>query len=189
MSLPLERDASVLNIEKIVGQIHPFDDIEADHIHETLAWIRSGAPIFRLQKPDIPPKHLVSYFVPFDSKTHKILLTAHKKSGLWLPPGGHVDLHEDPQETVRRECQEELGCPAEFWDSDPLFLTSTLTVGPTAGHIDVSFWYVIDGHQDDAYEFNRDEFEAIQWFDFNEIPYEASDPHMACFLKKLRMKL
>lgn len=177
-----------MNIENIVRKIEPIDDIEIQHINETLSWLQSGAPIFRLQKPDIPNKHLVSYFVPFDEKENKILLTAHKKSCLWLPPGGHVELNEDPQETVRRECLEELGCPAEFWCTEPLFLTSMLTVGPTVGHTDVSFWYVIQGQQEDAYQFNTDEFEAIRWFGFNEIPYEISDPHMRRFLKKLSMK-
>ncbi|AIL13560.1 NUDIX hydrolase [Candidatus Paracaedimonas acanthamoebae] len=189
MSQKFKGCESVLNIENIVRKINPLDDTEVHHIHETLSWIQSGAPIFRLQKPDIPNKHLVSYFVPFDKKANKILLTVHKKSGLWLPPGGHVELNEDPRETVRRECLEELGCTAEFWRTEPLFLTSTLTVGPTAGHTDVSFWYVIQGHQEYAYQFNLDEFEAIRWFGFNEIPYENSDPHMGRFLKKLVIEL
>jgi len=68
---------------------------------------------------------------------------------------------------------------------EPLFLTSTVTVGHNAGHTDVSFWYVIQGQEDYKYQFNLEEFEAIRWFDFNEIPYENSDPHLHRFLKKL----
>ena len=75
------------NVAAIISGIIPFDDIESQHIQETLAWIHSGAPIFRLQKPDIPPKHLVSYFILFDEKAQKVLLVDHKKAQLWLPAG------------------------------------------------------------------------------------------------------
>ncbi len=176
---------SHLNIENIIRKISPLDTLETQHINDTLSWVQSGVPIHRLQKPDIPNKHLVSYFVPFDENKNKILLTSHKKSGLWLPPGGHVELDEDPQETVKRECLEELGCPADFWRDEPLFLTSTLTVGPTAGHTDVSLWYVIYGQENQDYAFDINEFETIRWFKFNEIPYEKSDLHMRRFLTKL----
>lgn len=176
---------SHFNIERIIRKISPLDDLEAQHVNDTLHWIQSGVPIYRLQKPDIPNKHLVSYFVPFDRNKNKILLTFHKKSGLWLPPGGHVELNEEPQDTVRRECIEELGCPADSCRDEPLFLTSTLTVGATAGHTDVSLWYVIHGQENQDYTFDLNEFEAIQWFNFDDIPYENSDPHLRRFLNKL----
>ena len=174
------------NVAAIISGIIPFDDIESQHIQETLAWIHSGAPIFRLQKPDIPPKHLVSYFILFDEKAQKVLLVDHKKAQLWLPAGGHVEPGENPHETVIRECFEELGISAKFWCMDPLFLTSTLMVGHTAEHTDVSFWYVLQGDQRVLYEFDSREFTSIRWFDFNDLPYEISDPHMRRFIQKLK---
>jgi 8-oxo-dGTP pyrophosphatase MutT (NUDIX family) len=39
----------------------------------------------------------------------RILLVDHVNAGLWLPPGGHVEVDEDPGLTARREIQEELG--------------------------------------------------------------------------------
>ncbi|MBY0291858.1 MAG: NUDIX hydrolase [Alphaproteobacteria bacterium] len=181
----LRNSSAEQDVAEIISGIIPFDDIESQHIKETLAWIQSGAPIFRLQKPDIPPKHLVSYFILFDEKAQKVLLVDHKKSQLWLPAGGHVEPGENPRETVIRECFEELGISAKFWCVDPLFLTSTLTVGYTAGHTDVSLWYVLQGTQDVLYEFDSGEFTSIQWFGFNDLPYETSDPHMRRFIQKL----
>jgi 8-oxo-dGTP pyrophosphatase MutT (NUDIX family) len=56
----------------------------------------------------------VSYFVPFDPGSSSVLLAAHRKSGLVLPPGGHCARGELPWYTVQRECAEELGItPAE----------------------------------------------------------------------------
>ena len=176
-------------IEEVISTLIPFDNIESQHIQETLAWIKSGSPIFRLQKPDIPPKHLVSYFILFDEKAQKILLVDHKKAQLWLPAGGHVEPDEHPQDTASRECLEELGIPADFWCASPLFLTPTMTVGLTAGHTDVSLWYVLKGEEGASYLFDQGEFNTIRWFDFNEIPFRKSDPHMKRFIQKLKESL
>ncbi len=99
---------------KIVAAIEPLDDLEREHRDSTLLWIRSGAPIFRTLKPDVPPKHLVSYFALVDEQRGKILLVDHKLAGLWLPSGGHVEPDEDPRATVIREIAEELNLAAEF---------------------------------------------------------------------------
>lgn len=173
-------------IYDIVSAIKPYDALEKEHIADTLSWIKSGAPIFRIAKPDVPNKHLVSYFVLFDSNAQKILLVDHKKAQLWLPAGGHIELDEDPKETVRRECLEELGVQADFWNPAPIFLTSTLTVGLTAGHTDVSLWYVIKGNHKILYQFDAAEFSGVKWFGFDEIPYQQSDPHMERFINKFK---
>ena len=44
----------------------------------------------------------------------RTLLHKHRKLGLWLPPGGHVEPGETPDEAVRREVREETGLEAEF---------------------------------------------------------------------------
>ena len=41
----------------------------------------------------------------FDSD--KVLLVLHKKLGLWLPVGGHIDDDELPDDAVKREIFEE----------------------------------------------------------------------------------
>lgn len=69
-------------IREEVVSIEPFDALERTHCHDALAWIDSGAELCRLQKPAIPPKHLVSYFVLVD-RDH-VLLVDHKNAELWL---------------------------------------------------------------------------------------------------------
>jgi ADP-ribose pyrophosphatase YjhB (NUDIX family) len=44
----------------------------------------------------------------------KTLLLYHKKLKMWLPPGGHMDEGELPEETVRREILEETGLEVEI---------------------------------------------------------------------------
>ena len=160
----------------------PYDDKEARQVSETLAWILSGAELFRVQKPAIPPKHLISYFVVVDGD--HLLLVDHKNSGLWLPPGGHVDPGEHPRNTVVREAVEELGMAAEFAGPEPEMLTVVETVGRTAGHTDVCLWYAIIGDRRTSLDFCREEFNGIRWFHRNELPKTRVEPDLTRFVRK-----
>lgn len=44
----------------------------------------------------------------------KTLLHRHRKLGLWLPPGGHIEPGESTDEAVLREVKEETGLDAAF---------------------------------------------------------------------------
>jgi len=176
-------------IKEEVESIAAFDQLETDHVKDITSWIDSGADLFRIQKPDVPPKHLVSYFVLIDPSQKSMLLVDHIKAQLWLPSGGHVELNEDPRETVRRESLEELGQKAVFLNNEqPLFATVTKTVGLTAGHTDVSLWYILRGNIHDFINYDRREFNDVEWFTFDEILESDPvifDPHLQRFTKKL----
>lgn len=180
-------------IRSDVADIPASDTLEQAHIDDVLSWIDSGANVFRIARPDKPPKHLVSYFVLIDPEHRSVLLGDHIKAQLWLPPGGHVELGEHPVATVRRECQEELYRPAVFLQGNekPFFVTVTDTVGLTAGHTDVSLWYVLAGSIHDKILVNRDEFTDMNWFDFDEILQSHPslfDPHMQRFIRKIQQE-
>ncbi|MCP5505196.1 MAG: NUDIX hydrolase [Chlamydiales bacterium] len=172
-------------IEDLIRSLVPFDSIETEHIEFVKKWISSGAPLFRTKKPDVPDTHLVSYFLLVDSAKNTLLLVDHKKAGLWLPAGGHVEPNEHPGETVKREVVEELGVEGDFLMNDPIFLTVTKTVGQTAGHTDVSLWYVLRGKESHPYQFDHTEFKEIKWFFPQDIPYHRSDPHLKRCIEKL----
>ena len=40
---------------------------------------------------------------------NKTLLVHHVKTGLWLPPGGHIEKNETPDEALIREIKQETG--------------------------------------------------------------------------------
>ncbi len=48
----------------------------------------------------------VSAYIIKDNKT---LLVDHVLTGLWLPPGGHIDKNETPDSALLREIRQELG--------------------------------------------------------------------------------
>lgn len=173
--------------EQVIAEIvaiDPFDALEAEHVADALSWIASGAEIFRVSKPALPPKHLVSYFVLVDGES--VLLVDHKKAQLWLPTGGHVEPGEHPRATVRREMKEELGLDDTQHIGPPLLITCTETVGLTAGHTDVSLWYAIPADRHQHVRFDPQEFNSVRWFEFSDVPFAGSDPHMGRFIRKLQ---
>lgn len=180
---------SIINIRSdirhIISSIPPLDGLELEHIHFVLDWIASGDEIFRIEKPATPETHLVSYFEIVSPNMDQILLVNHKKAGLWLPPGGHVEPGENPKETVRREAREELGIEAEFLLDDPILLTVTKTAGNIVRHTDVSLWYLLKGDPGQVLNYDHNEFHQIRWYGIDEIPFEESDPHMKRFMQKI----
>ncbi|HEY4526876.1 MAG TPA: NUDIX domain-containing protein [Candidatus Paceibacterota bacterium] len=52
-----------------------------------------------------------SVYVVFEGK---VLLHMHKIHKMWLPPGGHIELDEDPVEAAVREAKEETGLDVEL---------------------------------------------------------------------------
>ncbi|HSX30164.1 MAG TPA: NUDIX domain-containing protein [Candidatus Saccharimonadales bacterium] len=174
-----------------VNAIQPLDDLEQEHKDDVLAWVKSGAPLFRISKPDNPPKHLVSYFVLYDPQSSQLMLIDHIKARLWLPTGGHVEIDEDPRTTVSREAYEELRITPKFgtvFGHDPLFVTVTETKGQGA-HTDVSLWYVIEGTSTDVLAYDKVEMNSYKWLSLQDVldtDISELDPHMHRFVAKMQ---
>ncbi len=169
-------------IEAELRRISPVDLLELDHLTRARDWVRSGAQLCRIAPPATPPMHLVSYFPVIDAG--HILLGDHISSGLWLPPGGHVERGEHPRETVMRECLEELRMPARFLSMGPAFLTIAETIGANP-HEDVSLWYPVQGQSELIPDYDRREYRNMLWFRFEDAPFDDTDPNLERFLDKL----
>jgi ADP-ribose pyrophosphatase YjhB (NUDIX family) len=170
-------------IREEVELIQPLDELERESKLDVLAWIDSGAELCRLKKPATPPKHLIAYFAVVDDD--HLLLVDHINAELWLPTGGHVDQDEHPRDTALREAKEELCIEGEFLKEGPIFVTVTETTGKTAGHTDVSLWYVLRGDRRKNLAFDGSEFHEVRWFHRNDVPLDRTDKHMSRFLQKL----
>lgn len=168
-----------------LAEILPRDDVERDAIARVVALVLAGTPIYRDDAaPDSPDPHLVSYFPLVDLRAGALLLGAHRKAGLWLPPGGHVHLNEHPRLTVRRECHEELRTDAVFLRPGPVMLTINRTRGP-GPHDDISLWYALRGSAGNVPDYDRAEYTDMRWFALDALPLADSDPYLAAFVAKL----
>ena len=179
-------------VSELVAAVDPCDAREAADQADIIAWIASGQQLFRTAPPATPPKHLVVYFIPVDVANGCLLLGDHRKSGLWLPPGGHVEVGEDPLTAVIRETREELGIAADFHpafgDGKPFFLTVTPTNSANS-HLDVDLWFVLRAERDAPLFPDPREFNRVRWFGLDEQrdwPGGSYDPEMHRFAGKLK---
>ena len=183
-------DDARLLVSDLAAAVRPFDTREAADQADIGTWVASGQPLFRTAPPATPPKHLVVYFVPVDTGRRCLLLGDHRKSGLWLPPGGHVEEDEDPRQAVIREAREELGIAAEFHPllggGRPFFLTVTPTNDDS--HLDADLWFVLRVERDAPLEPDPREFRGVRWYSLDEPPDWTDggyDPEMHRFAGKL----
>ncbi len=81
----------------------------------------------------------------------KVLLHFHRKLGMWLPPGGHIERDELPDDAAVREVLEETGVEVELVGErcadieDPLQLhrpagVQLENIGPGHQHIDLIYF-------------------------------------------------
>lgn len=186
-------DARV-RIHDLVTAVRPLDDREVEDRAAVLAWVDSGASLFRIEKPAVPPMHLAVYFALLDDAERQIMLVDHVKAGCWLLPGGHVDENEDPRRTVTREAFEELGLAVDFHPvlgDEPVFVSVTRTRGPHS-HTDVTLWFVLHGERNAEIQPDPREFTAARWFHLDDrVEWESGDfdPEMGRFVKKLSRSL
>ncbi len=173
-------------IKALIEEMIPMDAEEKEHQREAINWIDSGVEIYRLKKPDHPPKHLVCYCAIIDPQASKILLVDHIAADLWLPPGGHVEKGELPIQAAEREILEELGVKASFFYPKPFFIDVKETSNDLVPHTDVNLWFLIQGSLQEVYSHDQTEFTSIQWFPFDQIPIDRTHPELNRFLKKVK---
>ncbi len=58
-------------------------------------------------------KHFTATAFIIDSKQRTLLLW-HKRLMRWMPPGGHVEPNETPEDAAKRECKEETNLDVEI---------------------------------------------------------------------------
>lgn len=118
----------------------------------------------------------VATFVVHAGKT---LLVYHKKLKMWLPPGGHIDPNELPDEAAVREVREETGLQVELV-SQPAFTgipgprplarpegAQLEDIGP--GHQHIDFIYFARPAGGLAPILNVAETEAVGWYSADEL--------------------
>lgn len=160
---------TIQSIQKII--LPSICDNQETHVAYTKR-IKEGLPT----RDENPQSHFCAYFLPYNSKDEKVFIVHHKKSGLWLSPGGHIDEGETLLEALNREIHEELGV-ADFFREERLPFLLTITpienkVQPCKTHFDVWFLAPTDGRN-----FNVDpiEFHETRWLTVDEAKKIVTD--------------
>lgn len=123
----------------------------------------------------------VAVFVVWEGK---VLLHFHRKLGMWLPPGGHIEQGELPDDAAVREVFEETGLDVGLVGErredvkDPVQLhrpagVQLENIGPGHQHIDLIYFARLAGPTGIEEDFNEDK---VGWYgpeDWDEMPLNA----------------
>jgi 8-oxo-dGTP pyrophosphatase MutT (NUDIX family) len=127
--------------------------------------LKRGSPT----RQESAQSHFCVYFLPFNAERKEVFLVHHKKSGLWLSPGGHIDRGETLLEALNREIVEELGVKDFFKvEARPFLLTITAIdnkAQPCKEHYDVWYLAPTDGHN---FDIDPTEFHETRWLPIDE---------------------
>ena len=86
----------------------PIDNREQESVSQFLAEVP------QLTDPcneDVGLVHVTASAVVVSENGDKVALHLHKRLGMWLQPGGHIDKDESPADAAMREAEEETGLP------------------------------------------------------------------------------
>ena len=110
--------------------------------------------------------HVTASAIVVSDAGDKVALHLHKRLGMWLQPGGHIDAGETPAQGALREAEEETGLPVRHEDGNGLFVHVDVHAGPK-GHTHHDLRYVVrapevpmnpaEGESPDARWFTWDE--------------------------------
>lgn len=94
-----------------------------------------------MARPDLVREFTVAVFVVHRGR---VLLHRHRKLGMWLPPGGHIEPGELPDEAAVREVLEETGVRARLVGERALDVDYPLQLTRPAG---IQLEDIEPGHQ------------------------------------------
>jgi 8-oxo-dGTP pyrophosphatase MutT (NUDIX family) len=130
--------------------------------------------------------HLTASSWLVDRSGQRVLLTHHRKLGLWLQLGGHADGERDLRAVALKEAEEESGLQDlvvenELFDLDRHWIPEHKGV---AGHWHYDARYVVRATGSEAFTVS-DESHALAWRDIADV---AGDASMDASLRRMARK-
>jgi 8-oxo-dGTP pyrophosphatase MutT (NUDIX family) len=126
----------------------------------------------RLERPldeHADPVHVTSSAIVVGDRG--VVLHRHKRLGLWLQPGGHIDAGEHPAAAAVREAREETGLAAALVHGELVHVD--VHPGPR-GHTHLDLRFLVDGGDADPAP-PEGESPDVAWFTWDEAIALADD--------------
>ncbi len=165
----------------------PLDAHEAGMAAAIIAFVEANP---RCAERSLVEGHLTGSAWIVDLSRRRVLLTHHRKLGLWLQLGGHADGGLDLREVARREAREESGLAdvrplgEEVFDVDRHRIPARKNE-PEHWHYDVRFLFEADA---DAPLVVSHESRALAWVPLEEITARNPEESLARMVRKTRVR-
>ncbi|HEY1762170.1 MAG TPA: NUDIX domain-containing protein [Acidimicrobiales bacterium] len=163
-----------------IERIDPVDEREAASLAMTLDRLSWPGDPFSETEND---HHVTSS--AFVVSTRGVILHRHRRLGIWVQPGGHIDAGERPDVACVRETKEETGLQVRHLEPVELFHVD-VHAGPNA-HTHYDLRYVLLADPEDPTP-PEGESPDVFWFDFVSA-VERAEPSLAPALAKLAASL
>jgi 8-oxo-dGTP pyrophosphatase MutT (NUDIX family) len=121
----------------------------------------------RLDRPfaeDGGPVHVTSSAIVVG--TRGVILHKHKRLGIWIQPGGHIDEGEDPADAAVREVLEETGLATTHFTGSPTIVHVDVHPAPK-GHTHLDLRYLLRGPDADPRP-PEGESPEVAWLSFED---------------------
>lgn len=133
-------------------------------------------------------RHVVGHFTGsawiVSQDRQRVLLTHHRKLGLWLQPGGHADGDADLARVALREADEETGVPGLMLEDGEIFDLDCHRIPPhrdDPAHLHYDVRYVVRAGSDERYVVSE-ESHALAWRPITDL---AVDPDTDASVRRM----
>lgn len=158
-------------------------------LHAVLAQVQDRVPVDERERRSIAlfHEHLATLRAPFDEHADPIHITAsaimfgprgvvlhrHKRLGIWLQPGGHIEPGEWPHQAAQREAFEETGLLGVHPEAGAELVHLDVHPGPR-GHTHLDLRYLVEAPDMPPAPLPG-ESQEVAWFGWAEA-IERADP-------------
>jgi 8-oxo-dGTP pyrophosphatase MutT (NUDIX family) len=149
--------------------------------------------------PPIAPGEVLRHFTVavFVVYAGRVLLHYHRKLGRWLPPGGHIEDNELPDDAALREVREETGVRARLVGEHGLPVQHPRQLVRPAGiqleniypgheHIDLVYFAVPDAQATDSADVDPRlaERDRVAWYDPRDLAGLGVDDEIQAWVRR-----
>lgn len=170
-------DERVAALHRDLVSLHPVDERERRSVAQFLS------ALDRLERPfdqHADDTHVTASAVVRSSAG--VLLHRHKRLGVWMQPGGHVDDDETPAAAARREVLEETGLDTHHVTEPPRVVHVDVHAGGR-GHTHLDVRYLLRAPAEPPRP-PPEESQDVAWFDMSEA-IAVADPGLRGLLVHL----